>query len=349
MMITTSFFSIVTFATTPVNASTDCSTNAVIQCGVDSLSDLRSEYKGDVKASFNYMGITDGMVNGTTATIKNGVVTKSGDVLVDGKVIATDAISVGRTNKPGSTAFTAGGTTFYQRSTSDTFTSSQLDAFVMVDDTGKFLGAVIKGCGNPVKATPVVVKTPTAVCTTVTVDKISRTEYRFTAKATVADGATISGYSFKVSSTSSYEVKSLTSTATSATSPVFTVKNAGTYTVVATVKTSLGDKTGADCTTRFTVEKEPEVPVVTPTKVTVCNPANGQTITVDEAESTKYKPVGDVACQPKVESAKDEKVAVIASTGPAEVIGGVAGLGSLTAAGYYLRASRQRLFDAIKK
>lgn len=51
----------------------------------------------------------------------------------------------------------------------------------------------------------------------------------------------------------------------------------------------------------------------------------------------------------KVESAKDEQPVVIASTGPAEVIGGVAGLGSLTAAGYYLRASRQRVFDAFKK
>lgn len=65
--------------------------------------------------------------------------------------------------------------------------------------------------------------------------------------------------------------------------------NAGEYTVIATVKTSLGDKTGADCTAKFTVEKEPEVPVVTPTKVTVCNPANGQTISVDEKEAIKVQ------------------------------------------------------------
>lgn len=132
-------------------------------------------------------------------------------------------------------------------------------------------------------------------------------------------------------------------TAKTATSETISLTAPGTYTVYATVKTSLGNKTGADCTGRFTVEKEV---VVVPTKVVVCNPANGQTITVEEKDAAAYKPVGDVACQPKVESAKVE---TIASTGPAEVLGGVAGLGSLTAAGYYLRASRQRVINAFKK
>lgn len=346
-LVTSSFASIVPLSTTPVSAATasDCSDNAVVRCGVHSVSELQSSYKGDVKAAFNHMGISDGMVSGT-ANIKNGVVTKSGDVIVGGKVIATDAISVGRTNKPGSTSFTAGGTTFYQRSTSATFTSSQLDAFVMVDNTGRFLGAVIKTCGNPVKATPPVVKTPVAACTAVTAHKLTRTTYRFTGTASVKDGATISGYVFAVkgpSATSSYTVNS---TATTATTPTVTVTEAGTYTVTLTVKTSLGDKTGANCVTTFTVEKEktPETPA--PVKTVVCNPANGQTITVDEKDAKNYKPVGDVACQPKVESANVE---VIASTGPGEVLGGMAGLGSLTAAGYYLRASRQRLINTIKR
>jgi hypothetical protein len=352
MMIMTSVFSIVPLAT-PVSAAAtggECDDNAVVRCGIYSTADLKARYTGDVKAAYNYFGITDGMINGTTATIKNGTVNRNGDVILDGKVVATGAITAGRQNISGSTKFTAGGSTFYQRPSTVSFVSrSVFEAYIMVDSNGQFMGAVLKPCGNPVKAKPVVVKNPAAACTAVTVDKISRTEYRFTATATVKDGATISGYSFKVSNASSNEVKSLTSTATSATSPVFTVKNAGEYTVVATVKTSLGDKTGADCTAKFTVEKEPEVPVTPPKNVEVCNPETGQTITVDEKDASKYKPVGDVACEPKVESAKDEKVEVIASTGPAEVIGGVAGLGSLTAAGYYLRASRQRLLSAFKK
>lgn len=348
----TSVFSIVPLAT-PVSATAtggECDDNAVVRCGIYSTADLKAKYTGDVKAAYNYFGITDGMINGTAATIKNGTVNRNGDVILDGKVIATGAITAGRHNITGSTKFTAGGSTFYQRPTTVSFISREVfEAFIMVDSNGQFMGAVLKPCGNPVKATPVVLKKPAAVCTAVTVDKISRTQYRFTATATVKDGATISGFSFKVSSTTTYYTKSVTTTATAATSPEFELKNPGNYTVIATAKTSVGDKSGEDCTAKFTVEKEPETPVVTPTKVEVCNPETGQTITVDEKDASKYKPVGDVACQPKVESAKDEKPQTIASTGPAEVIGGVAGLGSLTAAGYYLRASRQRVFDAFKK
>lgn len=349
----TSVFSIVPLAT-PVSAAAtggECDDNAVVRCGIYSTDDLKKKYTGDVKAVYNHMGITDGMINGTSATIKNGTVLKNGDVVVDGKVIATGAVTVGRHNIGNSTQFTAGGSTFYQRPTTVSFvTRDVFEAYVFVDNDGKFLGAVLKPCGNPVTAKPVVVKKPAAACTAVTVKKISRTEYRFSATATVKDGATISQYVFEVTGPKTSTEETVTTESTSARSPVFTLEDVGDYTVEVTVVTSLGNKSGEDCTAEFTVEKEPEEPVVAPTKVEVCNPETGQTITVNKEDASKYKPVGDVACQPKVESAKVEApVTAIASTGPAEVIGGVAGLGSLTAAGYYLRASRQRVFDAFKK
>jgi hypothetical protein len=348
MMIMTGLLGAVTLST-PVSATAtggECNDNAVVKCGIYSQSDLRERYTGDVKAVYNYFGITDGMIAGTTATIRNGEVTKDGNVIVDGKVIATNAITAGRQNMTGSTSFKAGGTTFYQRSTAISFVSRDVfEAYVMVDEDGNFLGAVLKPCGNPVKATPKVVKKPSALCTAVTIHKISRTEYKFKGTASTKDGATISAYAFKITGPET-QSQTVTTTATSATTDTVELKKAGTYTVTVTVKTSVGDKTGPDCTKTFTIEEEP---VVTPTTTTVCNPANGQTITVKEEEASQYKPVGDVACQPKVESAKDVKPVAIASTGPADILGGVAGLGSLTAAGYYLRASRARLLSVIKK
>ncbi len=349
-LIASSFASMVPL-TSPVSATTgaECTDNAVVRCGVYSLASMRTAYKGDVKAAYNYFGITDGMVSGTTATIKEGQVNRNGNVIVDGNVIATGAITAGRHDRTGSTQFTAGGSTFYQRPASVGLVSdTTLEAYVMVDKNGQFLGAVLKPCGNPVKATPKVVKVPAAACTAVTAHKLTRTTYRFTGTASVKDGATISAYVFAVkgpSATNTYTVNSTTTTATTPTVPV----TAGTHTVTLTVKTSLGDKTGANCATTFKVEEEPKTPPVVVTKTVVCNPATGQTITVEEKEAKNYKPVGDVACQPKVESATTEKVEVIASTGPGEILGGVAGLGSLTAAGYYLRASRQRLIDTIKR
>ena len=325
-------------------ASGDCDDNAVVRCGVFSTAALQENYKGDVKAAYNYFGITDGMISGTSATIKNGYVSKSGNVTVNGTVIATNAMSAGRQNMTGSTAFTAGGTTFYKRSTSVSFVSDNLAAYVMVDKDGNFLGAVIKSCGNPVSAQPKVVKTPAAACSSLTVQKISRSEFIFGATASVKDGATISGYIFQVKGAGTSQTQTVNTTAATATTETVQVAKPGTYTVTVTVKTSVGNKTDTtNCQKEFTVEEEV---IVTPTKTTVCNPANGQTITVEEKDASQYKPVGDVACQPKVESAKVE---TIPSTGPADILGGVAGLGSLTAAGYYLRASRSRLLSVTKK
>lgn len=347
MLVMTSLFSAVPL-TTPVSAAAtggECDDNAVVKCGIYSTSDLKARYKGDVKAVYNYFGITDGMINGTTATIKNGEVHRNGDVIVGGKVIATDAITAGRHNLTGSTKFTAGGSTFYQRPSTVSFVSRDIfEAYVFVDANGNFLAAVLKPCGNPVKATPKVVKKPSAVCTAVTLQKISRTEFKFKGTASTKDGATISAYTFKITGPIN-KTETVTSSSTLATTDTVTLDKAGTYTVALTVKTSVGNKTGPDCTASFVV-KEEEKPPVTPTKTTVCNPANGQTITVDEDQASQYKPVGDAACQPKVESATVEK---IASTGPADIFTGVAGLGSLTAAGYYLRASRNRLLGVIKK
>jgi hypothetical protein len=245
----------------------------------------------------------------------------------------------------GDTSFKAGGTTFYQRTPALSFVSRDVfQAFVMLDSDGNFLGAVLKPCGNPIKATPKVVKKPAAECTALTIQKISRTEYKFTAKATTKDGATISGYVFKISGANTAQTQTVNTTAATATTDTVEVTKAGTYTVNVTDKTSVGNKTDTtNCQKEFTVAEEV---VVTPTKTTVCNPSNGQTITVEESEASKYKPVGDVACQPKVESATVEK---IASTGPADILGGVAVVGSLTAAGYYLLASRSRLLSIIKK
>lgn len=334
--------------TTPVSASAtggECDDNAVVKCGIYSVSALRSHYKGDVKAAYNYFGITDGMINGSTATIKNGHVNKNGDVVLDGKVIATGAITAGRQNISGSTKFTAGGSTFYQRPSTVSFVSRDVfEAYVMVDKDGKFVGAVLKPCGNPVKATPKVVKKPAAACTAVTVHTLNRTTYRFTGEASRKDGATISGYVFAVNGPSLARSYTVNTTSTSATTQNVTATEPGTYTVTLTVKTSLGDKTGPACVGTFTIEKLPETPA--PAKTVVCNPANGQTITVEEKDAPNYKPVGDEACQPKVESAKVE---TIASTGPSDYLIGATGLGSLTAAGYYLRASRQRLLSSIKK
>lgn len=110
-----------------------------------------------------------------------------------------------------------------------------------------------------------------------------------------------------------------------------------------------------------------------PNKVRVCNPANGQIIEVKESDASKYKPVGDEACEDldvcvldtgktgtikgyQYDSSKyskdvndaactpgkgGETPEVIAETGPVEVVSAFLGTGSLAgAATAYVRSRR---------
>lgn len=130
-----------------------CSDNNVITCGVNSLGDLRDKYNNDnpdgTQNIFSWFGITKDMVN--NGRVVNGLVHKTGIITVDGKTVATDALTAGRQYIPGSTKQVVGGTTFYTRTPSVSFLSSSLEAYVFTDKDGRFLAAVIKECGNPVK------------------------------------------------------------------------------------------------------------------------------------------------------------------------------------------------------
>ena len=94
-------------------------------------------------------------------TAEVGSVTKSGEVILDGKVVATKAVTAGRLNISGSTKHTNNGTVYYTRPPSVSFLNNSLSAYVVMDN-GKFKYAVLISCGNPVVGTPkVVTPTPT--------------------------------------------------------------------------------------------------------------------------------------------------------------------------------------------
>jgi len=124
--------------------------NALIAGGCISPTDCSNKvHNGDatVRNVFHANGVTAIMINQAVP----GTVTKTGQVMVNGKTVATHAMSFGRTNLPGSTPFHGA----FRRPTSVSFASSQLPAFVHMTN-GRFDFAVIESCGNLVVATPVV-------------------------------------------------------------------------------------------------------------------------------------------------------------------------------------------------
>ncbi len=143
-------------AQTVVSVQRDCDSNAVLRCGAHTTAELKQKYdaQAGAKTIYNHFGITSAEVNEMHTTAVSGFVTKGGRVLIKDETVATNAQTAGRQNIAGSKAVTVNGTTFYTRTPSVSFTQDKLDAYVVMKG-GTFQYAVIKSCGNPVKATPV--------------------------------------------------------------------------------------------------------------------------------------------------------------------------------------------------
>jgi hypothetical protein len=143
-------------------SSRDCDDNAVIRCGARNFDELTTRYSNSgVAIIYSAFGINQQDISNIANAAVEGQVTKSGEVIVGGKVVATNAMTAGRLNMAGSTKVTSGGVIFYKRPPSVSFVSSSLPAFVVMNGD-KFVFAIIASCGNPVIATPVVVK-PVAI------------------------------------------------------------------------------------------------------------------------------------------------------------------------------------------
>lgn len=98
--------------------------------------------------------------------------------------------------------------------------------------------------------------TPTAVCVKADAKLINRNQAYFTGTSAVANGATVSAYTFVVKDASGNEVQRVTvpsSELTASTSAV-SIANPGDYQVQLLVQTSLGERTDPACAAQFTVQ-----------------------------------------------------------------------------------------------
>lgn len=152
--------STVSAADVTFNSARNCNANSIINCGAMSVSELQEEYAADAKAQavYDWYGIDQTDINNLKNTAVAGVAHKNGDVTVNGKVVARNAISAGYNNRPGRTQVTHNGVTFYNSASSNVFVSDTLDAYVVLNKDGQFEYAILAACGNPMKATNVVEK-----------------------------------------------------------------------------------------------------------------------------------------------------------------------------------------------
>ncbi len=140
-----------------IGGPSDCdnNTNSIVNCGVHSTGAVISAYNSSayVRAVYAYFGISQADIANLPANNVAGRVTKDGNVFIDGqpRAVATDAITAGRHDIPGSTQVSFQGTTFFKRPPSVSFQQDSLPAFVSMNN-GRFQFAIIASCGNPVRA-----------------------------------------------------------------------------------------------------------------------------------------------------------------------------------------------------
>lgn len=156
----------------PVLAAQDCNANSVIYCGVQDEAQLRTKYNdnqdNNVQAIYNNFGVHS---VSDLSGMQDGFVTNTNQVYVGNVMVADNAMSAGRQYMEGSTAIANGAA--YLRPPSTSFESGidRLPALIKMDGS-IFKYAVIRSCGNPVTAHPVVTNatpsTPIAPVTPVT-------------------------------------------------------------------------------------------------------------------------------------------------------------------------------------
>lgn len=318
-----------------VDNDPDCDSVAIIRCGAFDANKMREKAaQGDVPRIYNAFDISQDDLRGTYV---NGIVWRDGRVTVDGKVVATDAMTAGR-NFGGSPIE---GTNAGKYPTSRFVTEGQTAFVRMVD--GKFDFAVIKACGNPVSATPKNPPTPqepepSYECVSLTTEKLSRTKVKFTAKAKVSGGATIEKYQFGFGDEYGITVEENTYT--------YDYKKTGTFETNVVVHVKVDGKvkevTGRSCEKNVTIR---EVNTPEPCPYNESLPKDSP----DCKQPEEKCPVTGKENLPKnsPECKEDDTPAVIASTGPGALVTSLFGSSALGYGAYSYLQSRRSLIEKL--
>lgn len=253
----------------PLASAASCDDNYIVRCGVSSPSALVQAYQSDsyVQKVYSYFGISSSDINNLAQHSTNGYVTKTGDVVVNGKTVATGAITAGRDFISGSTKVNYQGITFYKRPPSVSFRDNQLSAYIAMDSNNQFAFAVLPSCGNPITATPVPSPkpkpAPTAKCTSLSLDKLDTLKYRATATYTMQN-ATFKSASFNFGDQTQAEQGQNNANNNSATA-VHTYQSPGNYTVKATLTFSSTSGDNQDTSVTCSIPISPTKPTPPPT------------------------------------------------------------------------------------
>lgn len=150
--------------------------------------DIKDNKPSDLKAIYSNFGLSSSEYKRFKDTARPGKAHKSGKVVVDGKIVMTDAWSIGRHQKSYSWKHKVGSKTYHASYSRDVFLSDGLDVLVMFDKNGEAEFVLMNACGNPMKGKKVQVN---AKCEQLSKKQVSLNKYEFTTKVSHSSNASV--------------------------------------------------------------------------------------------------------------------------------------------------------------
>lgn len=258
-----------------------CTDNDILKCGFSTPSEFISKVrannngvddKADLQAIYAHYGLSAGDYDNFAAHAVKGVAKRNGDIVVNGQVVGTGGMSIGRLKSfQGSNPFTVsiGGNDYFGNVNDQSFASGvdQLEVDVLFDSMGNLKFAVMPSCGNP--EFPKVPIKSSAACKMLNMTAVSGKQdtYTFTAEATKTGNAQITKFVYDFGDGSPTESQ------TSGSTPVtHAYTQPGTFTAKVTVFASVPGNDNvqlpviAACTKQVTVAApKPPMPPTPPT------------------------------------------------------------------------------------
>lgn len=173
--------------------SPDCTANAILTCGTHDQNDFINKVNsnnggknGDLKAVYDRFGLQGADYERFKREARPGMAYKNGTIVVDGRVVATDAWSIGRSKKAHS--WNANG--YWADTAQNVFRNNEVPVMVLFDANGAMEFAVMHACGNPTTGKPV---NPAFDCRSLTKSAVpnEKDTYMFNVDAPATNGATV--------------------------------------------------------------------------------------------------------------------------------------------------------------
>ncbi len=237
-------------ATKQTSRAADCTANAILHCGFTDANNFINRVAANeqgtqgIYAGFGLDGVD---YERFRKEAKPGIAYKNGTIVVDGRVVATDAWSIGRNKKAHSWNWNG----FWADSAQNVFRGDSINVLVLFDENGAMEFAVMYDCGN---ATTGNIVRPTFECRNLTKSAVQseKDTYMFTVDAPVSNGATVAKVVYNYGDGTTETRSDLSAVKHKFTKP-------GNFTITASVTFNLpGGKTktieGVKCKTQVTVE-----------------------------------------------------------------------------------------------